>query len=120
LLTAAEVTELQAGLGKEQKLGKARACSFEDAPDFDLGVAIFDDLSIDDVAAVNREVKPLPNIGRHRAVQSIGGIDTCGVSIEVTKTSRVDTLGTAGGDERKSCDIALRVAKLVEPKLPGS
>jgi hypothetical protein len=117
-LTAAEVAQLQAGQSKEEKIGSARVCTFADAPGFVMGVAIYDDLGLDDVVA-HGEIKPV-SVGRHKAVQSIGGIDTCGVSIEVTKTSRVDTLGTAGGDERKSCDIALRVAKLVEPKLPGS
>jgi hypothetical protein len=117
LLSAAEVADLHAGASKEEKLNNARACRFLDAPGFVMSVGIFDDLGLDDVAA-NGEIKPLPVIGKHKAVQSIRGVDTCAVSIEVTKSSRVDTQGTVGGDVQKSCDLALKVAKLVEARLP--
>ncbi|MBP2320955.1 hypothetical protein JOF56_001340 [Kibdelosporangium banguiense] len=81
-----------------------------------MSVAIFDELGLDDLVARGTP-KPV-TVGNRKALQSIGGIDTCAISIELTNTSRVDTQGTAGGDEQKSCDIALKVARLVEPKLP--
>jgi hypothetical protein len=118
LLTSAEVAELQAGPSKEQTLNNARACRFTEAEGFTMSVAIFDELGLDDL--VSRGTPKEVTVGKRKALQSIGGIDTCAISIEVTKTSRVDTQGTAGGDEQKSCDIALRVARLVEPKLPPS
>jgi hypothetical protein len=47
------------------------------------------------------------------------GGDTCAVSIELTKTSRVDTQGTDdSGNKQRACDLAMNLARLVEPKLP--
>jgi hypothetical protein len=117
LLSASEVAELRAGPGKDERVNNARACNFNDGDGFVLGVAIYDELGLEDLVA-GSDIKPVPTVGRHKAVQAIGGIDTCGIVIEVTKTSRVDVLGTAGGNEQKSCEIALRAAKLVEPRLP--
>jgi hypothetical protein len=118
LLTSAETAELRAGPGKDQTLNQGRACLFQEASGFSMTVAIFDELGLDDLVAQGPP-KPV-TVGNRKAVQSIRGIDTCAISIELTKTSRVDTQGTAGGDEEKSCDIALRVARLVEPRLPPS
>jgi hypothetical protein len=116
LLSAAEVADLRAGPGKDEKVREARACTFNEGDGFVMGVAIYDELGIDDVVA-HGEIKPVP-VGAHKAVQWLGGIDTCAVTLEITKTSRVDLQGTAGGNEQKSCDLALKVAKLVEPRLP--
>jgi hypothetical protein len=118
LLSPAEVTELQAGPSKEERLNKGRACSFYEAEGFTIGVVIFDELGLGDL--VSRDTPKEVTIGKHKALQSVGGIDTCAISIEVTKTSRVDTQGTAGRDQKKSCELALRLARLVEPKLPPS
>jgi hypothetical protein len=118
LLSSADLAALRAGPSTEERLNNARACSFYKADGFTMGVAIFDELGLDDL--VSRGTPKEVTVGKRKALQSIGGIDTCAISIEVTKTSRVDTQGTAGGDEQKSCDIALRVARLVEPKLPSS
>jgi hypothetical protein len=117
LLSTAETTDLHAGPGVSRTLNNGRACQFQDADGFSMSVVIFDDLGLDDVVA-NGAITPVPTVGKHKAVQSVGGIRTCAISIELTKTSRVDTQGTAGTDEQKSCAIALQVAKLVEPKLP--
>lgn len=117
-MTPAEVTGLGARPGTEQKLNKARACMFLENDGFSMSVGIFDELGLDDLVAQGPP-KPV-TVGNRKALQSIRGIDTCAISIELTKTSRVDTQGTAGGDEKRSCDIALRVALLVEPKLPPS
>ena len=118
LLTSAEVASLQSKPGREETLNKGRSCRFTENDGFVMSVAIFDELGLDDLVARNTP-KPV-TLGARKALQSIGGIDTCAISIELTKTSRVDTLGTANGDEEKSCAIALRVARLVEPKLPPS
>jgi Protein of unknown function (DUF3558) len=119
LLSASDVSALQAGSGKEEQLNNARACRFLEAKGFVMSVAIFDDLGLGDVTTYG-EVKPVPTVGAHKAVQSMRGVDTCAISIEVSKTSRVDVQGTSDdGSAQKSCDLALRVARLVEPKLPG-
>jgi hypothetical protein len=118
LLTSAEVSRLGSTPGKEQTLNHARACTFLDNDGFAMSVGIFDELGLDDLVA---QGQPRPvTVANRKAVQSIRGIDTCAISIELTKTSRVDTQGTANGDEGKSCAIALQVARLVEPKLPPS
>jgi hypothetical protein len=118
LLTSAEVTALQAGPSKEETLNKGRSCRFTKGDGFVMSVVIFDELGLDDLVAQGPP-KPVA-VGNRKAVQSIRGIDTCAISLELTKTSRVDTQGTAGRDEEKSCELALRVARLVEPKLPPS
>jgi hypothetical protein len=84
---------------------------------FTIQVGTFDVLGIKDVVATG-EIKPVPTVGTHQAVQSIYGT-VCAISIEVTRTSRVDIGGAANGDTAKSCQIAMQVARLVEPKLPG-
>jgi hypothetical protein len=118
LLTTAEAAALQAGPSKEETLNKARACRFNQNGEFVMSVAIYDELGLDDLVS-HGPPKPV-TVGKRKALQSFGGIDTCAISLELTKTSRVDTMGTAGGDEERSCDIALRLARLVEPKLPPS
>jgi hypothetical protein len=43
---------------------------------------------------------------------------SCGVSIELTATSMVDA-SASGETDQISCDAAMRMARVVEPKLPG-
>jgi hypothetical protein len=83
-----------------------------------MDVAVFDTRGIKDVVA-SGQIKQVPKIGRHEAVQSFGGVDSCAISMAITETSRVDTSSAAGGNTTKSCEIAMQVARLVEPKLPG-
>jgi hypothetical protein len=118
LLSASDIAELQAGQGTEETLNNVRTCRFVHAAGFAVSVGILDDLGLDDVTTYG-SVKPVPTVGQHKAVQSMRGVDTCAISIEVTKTSRVDTQGTSDdGNVQKACDLALHVARLVEPKLP--
>jgi hypothetical protein len=116
LLSTDEATGLQAGAGTEQSVNNARACRYLNAQGFSLAVAIYDSLGLGDVTAQG-EVKPISDVGKHKAVQWIGVLDTCVVSLEVTSTSRVDVQATSGKDQQKACGIALQAAKLVEPKL---
>lgn len=119
LLSAAELAQLGVvGPGTEKKVGEARSCTYYghlDGRQFLVGVAIYDELGLDDL--VGREKRPV-SLGKHQAIQSIGGIDTCAVSIGVTETSRVDTAGGSGGNEERACGLANRAAQLVDPKLP--
>jgi hypothetical protein len=118
LLSAAETAELRAGQGKAQTLNNARTCLFQDAEGFSMSVGIFDELGLEDIKAQG-EITPVPTVGKHKAVRSLRGIRTCAISIEITKTSRVDTQGTTNEpNEQKSCEIALQVAKFVEARLP--
>jgi uncharacterized protein DUF3558 len=118
LLSATEVTDLHAGASKEETINNTRACRFVKGQGFVMSVGILDELGLDDVVA-NGAITPVPTVGSHKAVQWKGGLDSCAVSVEVTKTSRVDAVGTSvDGNDQKSCDLALQVAKLVEPRLP--
>jgi hypothetical protein len=117
LLSAAEVAELRAGQSVEERLNKARSCNFDKGQGFALGVAIFDELGMDDITG-RTQPTPVPTVGKHKAVRWIGGIDSCVISLEVAKTTRVDVQAAANGNEQKSCEIALQAAKYVEQKLP--
>jgi hypothetical protein len=118
LLTQAEITDLHAGTPKSEHIGNARSCRFTEGNDFIISIAIFDEAGLDDVVA-HGSITPVPTVGRHKSVRSIGGVDTCAISIEVTKTSRVDTQGTDdNGNEQRACGLAMDLAKVIEPKLP--
>ncbi|WP_130346271.1 DUF3558 domain-containing protein [Herbihabitans rhizosphaerae] len=67
--------------------------------------------------SMTEPAKPLPQIGRHNAVQYFIAT-SCRVRIEVSETSSVDTDGGAQGDKGRACDIAMKLARAVEPKLP--
>jgi hypothetical protein len=108
---------LHAGQGKEETINGSRLCRFSQGEGFAMSVGIFDDLGLDDVVA--NEIKPVPAVGSHKAVQGTTPLGGGVVVIEVTKTSRVDITGTTvDANKQKSYDLALRVAKLVEPRLP--
>lgn len=119
LLTPAEVATLKTGPGHIELVGQARACRYKKdyngGDGLHAGVAIFDYLSLDEVVTYTTP-KPV-TVGKRRAVQSMRGIRTCAVTLEVTPTSRVDTQGTGQTDEQ-SCAVALQIARMVEPKLP--
>lgn len=118
LLSPEEVADLHAGAPKSEVIGYARTCRFTGGKGFIVSYGIFDEAGLDAIKAKG-PITPVPTVGTHRAVQSVGGIDTCAISIEVTKTSRVDVHGTDdNGDEQRACALAMTLAKLVEPKLP--
>lgn len=121
LVTAAEVAELKSGPGVAERIGSARMCTYKrpysGGDGFVIGVAIFDELSLDEVVAHDTP-KPV-TVGKRRAVQSIGGFFTCAVTMEVSPTSRVDTQGTTGRKDERACELALQLARMVEPKLPA-
>ncbi len=72
---------------------------------------------MDDIASAG-QVTQLPDVGKHKATQWTGAIRACVVTLGLTKTSRVDVQGIAGTDTKKTCDLALQVAKLAEAGLP--
>jgi hypothetical protein len=119
LVSAADATALDArGTGQEQTINNARTCRFTTNSGYKVSVGIYDELGLEDITA-RGSVQPIANIGKHKAVQWTGGIDTCVISLEVSKTSRVDGAGTANGDSQKSCDLAMKMVNSVEPKLPS-
>ncbi|HVK24156.1 MAG TPA: DUF3558 domain-containing protein [Actinokineospora sp.] len=109
------------GKGREEKIGRARQCSWSirgtSAKEvLDLSVAVYDTLGVKDIVAKG-EVKTIPAIGAHDAAYWTGIADNCVYSLAVSATTRVDVAGTGPVFDR-SCDYASRTVKLVEPNLP--
>jgi len=118
LLTPTEINDLHAGTPKSERLNNARACRFTEGKGFVVSFAIFDEAGLTEILAASPPT-PVPTVGRHKAVWNMRGGDTCAVSIELTKTSRVDFQGTDDrGSPQRGCDLAMNLARLVEPKLP--
>lgn len=117
LLSAEDLSALDLpASGEENELGPARTCQWQTSGSHTVSVGVIDELGIDDVQS---DSPPEPvTVGSHDAVQYVGVVGTCGVAIAVTESSRVDVLGTAGGDMTKACEVANQAAELVEPKLP--
>lgn len=127
LLTADEVGSYASfGPAKEQKLGKARVCSYEhrtataSEEGLGIGVAVRDDAPVDSVNDVGGGVKDLQINGRKakeaRGTESLVG---CTVALAVGDGARVDVNVTSVRTTDKACQIAEDVAtKIVEPKLP--
>ncbi|SDD88232.1 DUF3558 family protein [Actinokineospora iranica] len=92
-----------------------RSCKFNEDR-FTAGVNIYYRLGLDSVEAGNTDVRPVPTVGRHKALHSMFGI-TCLVTMEVTATSTVEGAGSARTDA-ESCEVAMKIAQAVEPKLP--
>ena len=124
LLPSAGQSQLGISDGKEDKIGSARRCRWmqrgpQDTFLFD--VLINDDQGIKDLPSGNgREIKQLSDIGSHKTVQrtETANPGICAVIMGVTETSRVTAQVTAGTDTQKGCDLAMQLAKLVEPELP--
>ena len=116
LLSESELGRLGARQnGPEEKLGYARSCQYK-AASMILSVAIFEELGLKDITQ-RTDLMPL-RVGDHEAVQALAGAK-CAISIATSESSRVDVGGThIGGDEKKSCQAAMSLVQLVEPKLP--
>lgn len=120
LVSAEAAAEVGLTGGEAGETGRARDCRYryEGATvddSFTVGVAIFDELGLDDVVGSN--VKPVPTVGSHDAVTYSPPAGGCAVSMAVGESSRVDTQAI-GGDDQKACQLAMQLATLVEPELP--
>jgi hypothetical protein len=119
LVSDADRTRL--GLGRASEEGTeayARYCQFT-AVEFTAAVNIYDELGPDKQADGAKGRKPVPTVGRHDAQQWIHAGGTCVVSIATSTTSTVDaTVTDIDGNDQRSCDAAMKLAQVVEPKLP--
>jgi Protein of unknown function (DUF3558) len=116
LLSAQDASALGLpGQGEESDVVSSRGCQWQTSGSHTVTIGLFEDAGIGDVVS-DTSPKPL-TVGSHDAVEYTGG-GTCGVAIAVTDSSRVDVLGTAGGDLTRACQVANQAAELVEPKLP--
>lgn len=100
---------------KEKNLSDRRQCLFSEK-DFATGVNVYDRNGLDGMEQGRDKVTSIPNIGRHKAIQAMFGT-TCMVAMEITPTSAVEGTGTADTDAQ-SCEIAMKMALAIEPKLP--
>ncbi|MGQ0840280.1 DUF3558 domain-containing protein [Actinokineospora sp.] len=122
LLPDAGKTELGlSGSGEPDDIGSGRGCKWRlrgPKDTYIFGVDIYDTLGIKDLPNdINN--RQLPNIGDRPAVETgLTGAETCSVTMGVTETSRVSTTAVAGVDRAKACQLALRLAELIEPGLP--
>lgn len=116
LLARTEQAALDLGPGLPDDIGLARSCQWQASGRYTVTVGVFDTLGINQVRS-NGATTPM-SIGAHGAVRYSGGLSSCGIAIGVTRDSRVDVVGTAGGDVSRACTVARRAAALVEPKLP--
>ncbi|MFB9299236.1 DUF3558 domain-containing protein [Kibdelosporangium philippinense] len=122
LLSASERAQVGVAEGqpRDTVLDTTRSCEFVASGEFNLRVNTFGARGIKDVVANRGEIKPTPKVGRHDAVQSFGGINSCAITIAISDTSRVDSVAAHNREgDAKSCEIALQVVRLIEPKLPG-
>lgn len=109
------------GEGEERKVGSARTCRYRldgatVADSFTISVGLYDTLGLKDLPSDANQT-PVPTVGKHEAVKRLGAAGGCAIIMAVTDSSRADTSFT-GGDQQKACDLALQLAKAIEPKLP--
>lgn len=107
--------------GEEKEIGGARVCRYRHDgasidESFTVSVEVFDSNGIADLAE-NTDVQQLPKVGAHDAVSFVDAAGVCGVSLGVGEDARVDNTAV-GGNQQQGCELAARLAALVEPKLP--
>ena len=119
LLTKAEaeqVTGVQKADPVVEQIGAARVCNFSPQQAL-LGVGIRTTSGLDQVQSNGNVVQDIM-VGRHQAKQAVGATGSCGIFIGVTESSRVDVVLNSGSPDDDPCPAAMRVAELVEPRLP--
>lgn len=123
LLSANDLAEFGSfGTGTSEEMGGARGCGFDkeldSASDDSLGVtvAIRDEQGVDEVNNLGdgKETGKVP--GGRKAVRTSGGT-ACIIALAVGEQSRID-VGTVAADAEQACEVADKVAGIVEPKLP--
>ncbi|MBB5960340.1 hypothetical protein FHS29_006963 [Saccharothrix tamanrassetensis] len=117
LVTTDEVTDALGALRKEptkEVIGTARSCVFAPKPaTFAVGIRTNVGLSgVQPNGGVIKDIK----VGDRAAKELLGATGSCGIYLGVTDSSRVDVVLNATGQD--PCPLALRIAELVEPRLP--
>lgn len=106
--------------GNEQKVGSARRCTWRITgatikDSFNIGIGLWDTAGLKDLPSSTPQ-DPVPTVGKHQAVW-IKDAAGCTVMMGVTEKSRVDASAN-GGSVDKACELAMKLATLVEPELP--
>jgi len=117
LLTASAQAKLGVSGGQRHDVGSGRGCQWTvrgpQETDFYV-VQIYDHSGLKDIPSDSKP-KQLPDVGKHKAVQTS---ENGSVNMGVTDTSQVSTTVLTGTDTQKACDLAMQMARLVEPELP--
>jgi hypothetical protein len=116
-LSQADLSQIGLGEQEELSLGSARACRYQ-GQNFNMTIGIFDDLGLEDVTE-RTQLTPV-KVGSHDAIRALTASGGCVFAIKTSNTSRVDVASAARADEQKACEMAKKVAEVVEPKLPAS
>lgn len=118
LLTRSEAEQVVGTLVEEpnqEKVGSSRTCQFSpDRGSFSVGIRT--NVGLSGVQSNGGEIKDI-KVGSHQAKQLLGATGSCGVYLGVDSSSRVDVVLNAGAST-DPCPLALKIAELVEPKLP--
>jgi hypothetical protein len=122
LLTAQAQAQLGISGGERSDVGSARGCKWRlRGPEetYFFSIDLRDSVGIKDIPSTSNP-KPLSNVGSHKAVQvsGVGGPGSCSVALGVGDSSTVTQSVTAGTNLQKACELALQMARLVEPELP--
>ncbi|HEX4722212.1 MAG TPA: DUF3558 domain-containing protein [Pseudonocardiaceae bacterium] len=117
LLSSSDLQQLGASSPPtEEMVGTAHSCDF-DSDDYTFGVAIRTNVGLSGfVATGSGPVKDM-SIGGHQAKQEVGNSGACVIGIGVSDTSRVD-LTVLPAENQDPCPTALKLANIIEPKLP--
>lgn len=121
LLQSDDLQALGLTEGEEREVSGVRTCRYrhEGATLNDtltVSVELFDGIGLDEINADN--VQRLPNIGDHEAASFTDPGGGCGVSIGVTKSSRIDNTASGGENDQLACQLATQLATAVERRLP--
>lgn len=117
LLTTSEATELgSTGSPKREKVGTADTCKWKSA-DSNFHVGVRTNMGIGQVQPDAGQVKDITVIDRKAKQVSGNAAGTCIIALDVSSSSRVD-VSAIGRPNEDPCPLALKVAELVEPKLP--
>jgi hypothetical protein len=117
LLSSSDLEQLGASSPTTQEMvGTAHACEFDSAA-FTMALAVRTDVGLAGFTTAGGVVHDT-TVGTHQAKQEVDNTGSCVIGIGVSSSSRVDVTVTGDGTS-DPCPTALKLANLVEPKLPG-
>jgi hypothetical protein len=120
LLSSADRVELDVAEGKFEVIGRSKNCSWQNYADFIIGIGLKADLAFKD-ANLRGATPTRINIGRHEAykVEETGGAQgTCEVYIVTGASSFAQVNAGVGLQTQAACVKAVRVAQIIDSKLP--
>ncbi|WP_346135657.1 DUF3558 family protein [Lentzea roselyniae] len=120
LLTSSEASELGAsGTPKREKVGTADVCKWRKPGEGNFDVSVRANLGLEQVKPDGGQIADLTvGKGNRKAKKVSGdGSGVCIIALDVSPSSRVD-VSALGRPNEDSCPVALKLAELVDPKLP--